>query len=228
MIKTLDNMFRPFNCDFCNEFSGGEANAYAVRYGRHPTARTILDWGAFRVVPSLGQLTEGHLLILPSAHICAIADLPNEHFAQLEALRVQVRAALRTVYGSCIFFEHGIRGEGSGGCGIDHAHMHAVPAAADSVVSLLYSSFAGSPVQEFSDLNECVSQNSSYLFFESSLQQRHVFPVTRVASQYLRKLVADEIGNTNWDWRKTGYELELVHTMRRLAPMLSLESADRV
>src|SRR5579872_1366668 len=131
MIKTLHNTFRQSSCDFCNEFSGGNANAYAVRYGTSRTARTILDWGAFRIVPSLGQLTEGHLLILPAGHICAIADLPNGHISEFEHLRSKIKAALQETYGHCIFFEHGIRGEGSGGCGIDHAHIHAVPTTAD-------------------------------------------------------------------------------------------------
>lgn len=90
-------------CDFCDEFSAGRHNTYARRYGPESTGR-ILFGGPFRVLPTLGQIVEGHLLIIPVRHVCAMADLPNEQIRHLEGLCRQVRSALHDVYGDCVFF----------------------------------------------------------------------------------------------------------------------------
>jgi diadenosine tetraphosphate (Ap4A) HIT family hydrolase len=205
-------------CDFCDEFSSGQQNAYARRYGLRPASRILLD-GPFRVLPTLGQIAEGHLLIVPVPHLCAVADLPNGSLGELENLCQQVRSVLRGEYGECVFFEHGMREAGSGGCGIDHAHIHAVPVRADGVLDILMQEFQGSNVHSLVDMKTGLDQNSSYLFFEDASSQRHVFPVKHLPSQYMRKLVAESIGKSDWDWRKFGHEPELISTVQRLAPL---------
>lgn len=203
-------------CDFCDEFSGGQENVYARRYG--PSSRLLID-GPFRVLPTLGQLAEGHLLILPSGHLRALADLSYGRIQQMESLCRQVRLALTNVYGDCIFFEHGIRSKGSGGCGIDHAHMHAVPVQADGVLNLLAKKFNGNRIGSLADVK---ALTSSYLFFESASTERHVFLVdSSLPSQYMRRLVAETIGKADWDWRRSGREPELRATMHRLLPIFS-------
>jgi diadenosine tetraphosphate (Ap4A) HIT family hydrolase len=207
-------------CDFCDEFSSGRHNAYADRYGPQPAGRILLD-GCFRVLPTLGQIAEGHLLIVPVGHLCALADLTNEQSEHLERLCQQVRSILRGAYGACVFFEHGIRNAGSGGCGIDHAHMHAVPVTADGVLDILTQEFDGSRIGSLRDVKQSLSHNSSYLFFEHDSGERYVFPADNLPSQYLRKLVAGSIGKSDWDWRKCGYEPGLISTIQRLSPLFS-------
>lgn len=206
-------------CEFCDEYLGGSENAYFARYGR--TVRSILRTDAFYAFPSLGQIAEGHLLVVPVEHYCALADLPDNRLKELEGLSRHVRSALTEQFGVCIFFEHGIRGSGSGGCGIDHAHLHAVPVAADGVLDVLRREFGGCAIHDFAAIKEAVKQESSYLFFEDSSTNRYVFPVKELPSQYMRKLVADSIGKCDWDWRKCGQEPELVATLERLTPLLA-------
>lgn len=207
-------------CDFCDEFSGGRRNAFANRYGTQLAERVMLAHGSFRLVPSVGQIAEGHLLMIPVEHSRALADLPNEQLRELEELRQRVRSVLRDVYGVCVFFEHGIRGVRSGGCGIDHAHMHAVPVAAEGLLDALTKEFGGHSVRSFADVRNEVCGNSSYLFFEDASAQRLVFPVDNLPSQYMRRLVAESMGESNWDWRECGEEPALVSTLRRLPPLL--------
>jgi len=215
------------HCDFCDEFSGGDHNAFASRYGRNAN-RDITVSDFFHVVPSLGQIVEGHLLIVPTGHSCALADLPDEQIHDLESICQQVRVSLRDVYGDCVFFEHGIRREGSGGCGIDHAHLHAVPTSAHGVLGVLLENFQGSRVYSFSDITTTVSFDSSYLFFEDAAAQRFVFEIDKLRSQYMRKLVSESIGKEVWDWRVAGHEPELVATVERLSLTLPrLFSASR-
>lgn len=206
-------------CDFCDESAGGYRNSYCDRYGQSAT-RVIVEDSSFRLIPTLGQIVPGHVLIVPQGHYCACADLPASQIPALELLRRRLRVALERAYGGCVFFEHGIRGEGSGGCGIDHAHMHAVPVAAHGVVDRLRQEFTGISVDSLEDVRSCLPENSSYLLFEDVSECQLVFPVRHIPSQYLRKLVAESIGRTNWDWRMSGAEPGLASTIERLSPLL--------
>lgn len=215
------------DCDFCNEFNGGVENAFAERYGKHLPDRVLIATDKFRALPSLGQIVEGHLLIVPVAHYRALADMPAQHVEQLENLCHHVRAVLQGLYGPCICFEHGIRRQG-GGCGIEHAHMHALPLKASGVLGVLTRTFDGSRVRQLADIENTVSRDSSYLFFEDGSAQRYVFPVNHLPSQYMRKLVAGCIGKLNWNWRDSGHESELISTLHRLSPLFpSAVSAQR-
>src|SRR5712692_9184494 len=69
---------REQHCDFCNEFSGELENSFAARYQSAPQSRVLLSTANFRVVPSLGQIVEGHLLIVPASHFTSIADVPPQ------------------------------------------------------------------------------------------------------------------------------------------------------
>jgi diadenosine tetraphosphate (Ap4A) HIT family hydrolase len=209
------------HCEFCDEFGGGAKNAFAGRYSGRISHRLLSSTSHFTILPTLGQIVEGHLLLVPTAHVCAVADLPYRWLEELEQLRQRVHSILTAEYGYCIFFEHGIRAEGSGGCGIDHAHLHAVPVAANGVLDVLRREFGGCAIHDFAGIKEAIEQESSYLFFEDSSASRYVFPVTELPSQYMRKLVADSIDKSDWDWRKCGQEPELIATLERLAPLFS-------
>jgi diadenosine tetraphosphate (Ap4A) HIT family hydrolase len=212
------------HCDFCDEFGGGRRNAYADRYGQC-ARRAILANSRFHVIPTLGQLVEGHLLIVPDTHFCALANLPSNQIVELDSLMQLVRSRLNDAYGECTFFEHGIRDEGAGGCGIDHAHMHAVPVAADGVLNTLKQEFGGSRIDSLKGIRDSLPDGSSYLFFENFAGDRYLFPVNNLPSQYMRKLVAESIGKSNWDWRACGCEPELISTIQRLSPLFSPDVA---
>lgn len=219
----LHDTFRPgqqTTCDFCDEFAGGHSNAYSER---HPNAvsRIILGTAGFGILPTLGQIVEGHLLIVPRVHCCALADISSEQITELDLLLQKVRSTLQRSYGHCVFFEHGVRGVGSGGCGIDHAHMHAVPVACDGVLSVLEREFKGISIDSLEATRQTVPNNSSYLFFESDSGSRVVFPVTNLPSQYMRRLIAGCLGKPNWDWRTFGYEQEVISTIQSLSPLFS-------
>lgn len=209
------------HCEFCAEFVGSSENEFVARYGDCLADRLLFGDRHFRILPSLGQIVEGHLLIIPVEHYCALADLPASSLAELDNLCRYTRLVLAQTYGSCIFFEHGVRGDASGGCGIDHAHMHAVPVRADSLANTLSREFGGRDISSIAEIRQRLAADSSYLYLEDASKKRHVFPVESLPSQYMRKLVGQAVGKSDWDWRKSGYEVELVSTIQRLSPLFS-------
>jgi len=97
--------------------------------------------------------------------------------------------------------------------------MHAIPVKADGVVEVLRDNYIGHEIGEFDEINNVVPRNSSYLYFEDSRQRKFAFAVGQIPSQYIRKLVAQEIGKKDWDWRSSNFEPELLSVTANLRPI---------
>ncbi|PYU33171.1 MAG: hypothetical protein DMG28_09070 [Acidobacteria bacterium] len=206
-------------CDLCDEFSGGTRNTFSRIYAHDSKRRILLRSEEFVVIPSLGQIVEGYLLVVPTTHRTALGDIPDESLEELRRLCGRVRAVLECEYGSCIFFEHGTRLADVGGCGVYHAHLHAFP----------FPSFLGDPVnslrskfpyRELGDLSEIKRQTeglAAYLFYQNSHAESYVFETGVLPSQYVRKLLAEALNKDDWDWRTVGREEQLLATISRLS-----------
>lgn len=217
--KTSGSILSSFNveCDFCDELAGGEQNAFRQRYGSEVRHRHIPISETYFLFPSLGQIAEGHVLLVPHSHVTSMAALTIAETEELEEVCGRVRRILKEVYGACIFFEHGVRRAGSGGCGIQHAHMHAVPVQGTGVLEVLGNSFQGSSISRLADVDGAVSQELSYLYFETCQGERYVFGAPSMPSQYMRRVVCESLRKQNWDWRAVGYEPGLIATVNRFS-----------
>lgn len=206
------------NCDFCDELSGGCENSYSRIYGPDSGSRVLFRSNNFVVIPSLGQIVDGYLLVLPIEHFKAVGDLTGAHLDEFAAVSERIGNVLKDQYGSYILFEHGTRHEGVGGCGIYHAHLHAVPLAQVSdPVNALKLRF---PYGEFAHLNEISERSSglpSYLFYQDSNARLYLFDTGPLPSQYMRKVLAEAIRTNDWNWRTAGREERLLATIRRLS-----------
>src|SRR5260370_34630175 len=114
-------------CEFCNELSGGSENSFARHYRSLLQERTILSTTNFCVVPSLGQIVEGYLLIVPRLHVRTFSIMPAELLAELSRLTDTVAEIMSHNYAPPLIFEHGTLNAQAGGCGIDHSHFHLSP-----------------------------------------------------------------------------------------------------
>lgn len=213
---------QPVNtCDFCKEFSGNRDNAFHRCYGAELQDRTILATTSFRVIPSLGQLVEGHLLLVPELHYRALADMPFDLIIECCQLIDSVRHALDQAYGPCVLFEHGTRTHLGGGCGIEHAHLHAVPLdeSADPFRCLVRQ-FPCKRTSGLEGIKSDISPESSYLYCENARSDRAVFAVDYLPSQYMRRVLAETLGTSEWDWRACQREEKLISAVERLSAIL--------
>jgi|SRR5580704_14813263 diadenosine tetraphosphate (Ap4A) HIT family hydrolase len=212
------------DCDFCREFAGDSDNSFQTIYAGGPDSRFLLRSLQFVVVPSLGQIFEGYLLLLPIKHFRALGDLPPLALEEFVAISESVKKVLENDYGPCIFFEHGTRSAGVGGCGIYHAHAHAAPLAGLSdPVDILKKRF---PYATLANLNEISKESaglSSYLFYQDTAARLYLFDTGPLPSQYMRKLLADSLGTEDWNWRNAGREDRVLATIARLAPRFEAE-----
>src|SRR5712692_8659060 len=205
-------------CDFCDEFAGGTSNAFYARYRDALRNRVLLASDSFCVFPSLGQLVEGYLLIAPLQHYTALDEMPRRLLDELADICQHIRAILFQNYGPCLSFEHGARGPANGGCGIYHAHLHVVPV--DRIpdpVAQLKKRFPHKNLRALNNINEGPNRDSPYLFYEDFNSNRYRFSVGNLQSQYMRRVLAEAIGTSDWDWRAAGREHRLLATLNRLS-----------
>ena len=205
------------NCDFCNEFAGCVENAFDRIYRHDPNTRVLFRSDEFVVLPSLGQIAEGHLLVLPIKHWTALGDLTEPLFEEFTELSKGVTTIVRGEYGSCITFEHGVRPGSTGGCGIYHAHLHVVPLSATlDPIDSLKSKFSYKRIGDLNEIGELSQGKSGYLFYQDSHSSAYLFDAPNLTSQYMRRVLADVLGTLNWDWRSAGREERLLASLKRL------------
>jgi len=208
-------------CDFCDELSGGNANAFSKIYGSELGSRVLFHSDGFTVVPSIGQINEGYLLIVPVSHVMALGDLQVSSLNALVRLTERVGKALAETYGPCIFFEHGTRSEGVGGCGIYHAHLHAIPLGEIvDPIDELRSRFDYTKLPSMCDVGKESLGLSTYLFYRDSNAQSYLFRTGPLPSQFMRGLIADLLGGCEWNWRSFGKEERLLSVVQHLKSQL--------
>jgi diadenosine tetraphosphate (Ap4A) HIT family hydrolase len=205
-------------CDFCNELSGSSENSFNRIYGAHTQSRILFRSDTFAVIPSLGQILEGYLLVLPIKHFKAAGDLPYVHFEELTRICKATGEILKHQYGPYILFEHGTRCEGVGGCGIYHAHLHAVPIPPSlDLVDSLKAKFPYKQLRDLTEIRERSEGMPAYIFYQDTDSRTYLFDTPNLVSQYMRRTLAAVLGANDWDWRAAGQEERLLATLNRLS-----------
>jgi diadenosine tetraphosphate (Ap4A) HIT family hydrolase len=176
----------------------------------------VVSTARFVAVPTLGQIFEGSLLILPKAHVETCAAVENDAHAEMLGLLDQ--ALIRCAgFGSPIFFEHGAAAASGGGCGIHHAHLHVVPLPSKVGTDLLFpeaTNFSADLAGAWAALTETdhylLIGNSENVRFRNLEADPGRFP-----SQFFRRRLAEHFGlEKPWDWRSySQIEPELLRTL---------------
>jgi diadenosine tetraphosphate (Ap4A) HIT family hydrolase len=208
----------PIQCDFCNELAGGIENSFARIYRPDLKSRVLLSTENFVVLPSLGQIVEDYLLLLPIKHFKALGDLPDPLLEELAETCNYVGKTLRDNHSSYILFEHGTRSEGVGGCGIYHAHLHVVPLKGiKDPVEALTSKFRYTELTHLSEIRNRSAGLPAYLFYQDTDTRLYLFDTGPLPSQYMRLLLANGVGSVAWDWRAAGREDRVFAAIRRFS-----------
>jgi diadenosine tetraphosphate (Ap4A) HIT family hydrolase len=204
------------DCCFCAEFAG-EATDFHRLYP-DLAGRMVLETERFVVLPSLGQLAQGHLLIVPRLHATSFGELDEAARREVEKLYSDLRALMGRQFSPPVCFEHGSsRSADAGGCGITHAHLHLVPLGGRRAETPRPAG-AGwretRPVNWLDEAANLASQGLGYLMWHGPDASPLLDVVSDLPSQYLREHVAGVLGHDRWDWRCAGPQPELWNVLR--------------
>jgi ATP adenylyltransferase len=168
--------------------------------------RPLLVSANFYVVPSLGSLTEGWLLVVPKQHVVAAAALHGQLAAELWTVTAVVRDVLRKQYGPVWLFEHGPSAANRPvGCGVDHAHLHLVPVRGDLLSAAAQFLPHGIDFERstFASCQRSWQNGEDYLYVEAPDGGTSFAAFgTELGSQVFRKAIAHLLGcPERFNWR---------------------------
>lgn len=155
------------------------------------------------VVPTLGSIIPGWLLVVPRQEALAIGHFAPRHRQELLNLARIISGDVR-VFGSRTFIlEHGpARVSSIMGCGVDHAHLHVVPMDRDLLTPVLADESVDWTATDAHDPWVKCQQNREYLLVCTDDGCYVGFP-RQAQSQYFRKKIAQLQGvPDSWDYRE--------------------------
>lgn len=191
------------DCVFCNIDFEKEEN-------------TIINENSnFYVLPALGSLVEGYLLIVSKRHVNSMADLNEEEKSDYIDLINKYIKIFYNVYGiNPIIFEHGtpMPNNKMRANSVFHAHTHIVNYNfLDSeriIKSLNFKS-----IKDACDINK----NKNYIFYMDDSLKCYVSYNFPSESQLMRKIMAKELGiDDKFDWRNNRFMNNITSTIKKM------------
>jgi hypothetical protein len=199
-------------CAICDELAGGKQTTLSRALndvGVSNAVMTVSDH--FAVIPSVGPLVLGHSLVVTREHSSNVfAGLGHPEVRELEGVcELSMKAILaHTPDVQLLCFEHGSRSEFKNVlCSTCHGHLHQVPLKPDDTTAVLDTlkgrTFSCNNYDEIQDL---ISPFQEYIVaFSLGLGRNRfkgtVLDASSVPSQFVRKVIADQLGIAWWDWK---------------------------
>jgi inosine/xanthosine triphosphate pyrophosphatase family protein/diadenosine tetraphosphate (Ap4A) HIT family hydrolase len=202
-IENVSPQYNP-SCVFCQEFDGSKSSIYHDLLGQKLPSRLIHATEHFFVFPPLGEFIEGGLLITTREHYLSMAHLPDRLYDELDRLMAETSEILQSHYGcDPLFFEHAPVSSGEKGtCCVDHAHLNVFPVQVE-VHDRLKNKFPFVEIGGMRQLSLMPQRNHAYLFLQTNAGTRFVYDSCIVPSQYIRKIITEELGMPErWHWRE--------------------------
>ncbi len=179
-----------------------EAASESTSESRHPSTianQHLISSAHFVVVPALGPLSVGHVLVVSKEHASSIASLGEAALEEYEQLAEQIRQKLpfRTTGG--IEIEHGSTSSDCAGACIVHAHVHWLPGLGE-----FESMFEGvvPTLAESDSIGILATVEQPYLLLRGPSRRVHVYDGAGIPSQFARQTICSSLGRDDWDWRE--------------------------
>jgi ATP adenylyltransferase len=165
----------------------------------------LIESPNFMVFPSLGALVEGWVLLVPKQHFLSIGALPDSLISEMQQLKETVCRQLQQNYGTVSAFEHGPgQKQRKVGCGVDHAHLHILPADFDlsGAVSPYLPAGARWSAANLAECRAAVNHGEDYLYLEQPIGNVRIVRHQDLGSQLFRRAIAAHLGAPDeFDWR---------------------------
>ena len=162
----------------------------------------------FIVIPSLGSLVEGWLLIVPKKFYLNYSQLPLFLFPELETLIGQLSLRLLPFFNAdqFVIFEHGPTLENSvAGCGVDYAHLHWIPTNFDMLEgtkAFLNLKYEWKIIPALNSINEFNINRMDYLYLRNQHGTHFLTCQENIPSQTFRKVMAHYLDTPDsFDWK---------------------------
>lgn len=180
----------------------------------------LFESANFAVIPSLGSLVEGWLMIVPKRHYLAIGALSPYLVSEMDELKYETIDRLTPLYDDVCCFEHGPSSANHRvGCGVDHAHLHVVPMEFDLVKAASLFLPVGTEWERASweSCQRAFESQKDYLYVEQPIGIGRIAVHDNFGSQTFRKAISNQIGlKKEYNWHEYPREEVINQTIKSL------------
>lgn len=183
-------------CPFCEEQNNPKNSIIKG-------SRVIAETDTFIVFPTTGGFVDNYQLIVPKKHINCFGELSLEQLKELKDLISWQKQINKTYFNmSSTMFEHGaLHPCNESGKSIVHAHLHIFPNNISLLESIDKYNFGLKQINDIADLRQICHEYDTYLYYGDIDDKHYVITHQGIPSQFLRKVLADSLGKTEWNWR---------------------------
>ncbi len=225
-----------YECSFCNEILGSNYNNFFNIYIENDfkkcglNNRIVGETKNYLLMPMVGPLVPGYLLLLPKEHYSSFANMDEEQIEEAICIKNIVKKLFYKYYGKSVVFEHGALNKlKKGACCSDHAHLHIVATPVD--VMDCFSDY-GFDVREIDSLKEVrcqVSRNMPYLFYEDFEGKSILMDAPIVETQFIRKLLATKMGEKDRSlWNKNIHVDWMIDIIKKLKNEIGIKLKEQI
>ena len=174
----------------------------------------IYETDTFRVIPSVGSLIDGYVLIITKNHVNSLSELTDEQKKEYENIVYKISNQFEKIYGKTpILFEHGTPNLKNlmSANSIIHAHSHLVNFEFKNEEEIIQK-YNFKSVKSFNEV-----ERENYIYFQNSNGQKYVSYNFDSVSQLMRILIAKEIDKENqYNWREFDFNENIVSMLDKL------------
>ena len=173
----------------------------------------IEETNYFYILPTLGSLVDGYVLIVTKRHINSMSELNEEELKEYENIIEKYKNLFNKIYNKTpIIFEHGTPNQNSEmkANSVTHAHSHIVNINFKNEKEMLkkYNFF------EIKDLEE-IEKNKNYISY--IFDKKYITYDFPGVSQLMRMLIAEELNfKDKFDWKKERFDENIKSTIERI------------
>jgi len=193
-------------CTFCWAIEFQERNLYWGLISKKLGKSYVLkETDNFLVLPNIGSLMPGYLMIIPRQHILSFGLLAREYDQELHELLESVENWQKLLFGSYLIFEHGPVTCDFGASCCDHAHLHVAPVPPKTdLVSVLYRDFFPMKVTQMLEaMRSQVEKAAPYIYLRHHDGLMYICDADNAKSQHLRQDLVKQLDLGNvWDWKE--------------------------
>jgi diadenosine tetraphosphate (Ap4A) HIT family hydrolase len=204
------------DCSFCHEIGGIDDYNFFKIYLEEKLLpyniknRIIGETKNFLIMPMVGPLVPGYLLVVSKEHYWSFSHLPKDIYYEVEIIQELLNELFERYFTKPLYFEHGAMSDiKKGGCCSVHAHLHCVGVEIDVYKYIAKKNMLYNELYEFTELSQMSDKNIPYIYYQNQNGNKFVFKAENIESQYVRKLIGKKLGyydrlewseNIQYDW----------------------------
>lgn len=174
------------------------------------------------IVPSLGSIVPGWLLLIPKEWHLNFADWERGRDRTAVSIIYDYLSSRNILPQRLIWFEHGAHESNSAiGCGVEHAHMHLLIDPPFNFIEFGGRSRQALPYaawKRIEPLKALKTDGRSYLRMGVESEAFFSNSVDQAGSQFFRKVISNLVGQPNdWDYRTAHHSQNIERTLQSLA-----------